>query len=102
MGTRFEYDKKRIGNKLRYYRKRNNLSAEYVRDYLKIGSVQAIYKWENGTTIPAVDNFLALMELYGIDSFKKLTQERVIFDWEHAFFVECFGSDKTYCVYNVI
>lgn len=71
---RFEYDKKAIGQRLRYYRKKCNLTAEEVRDYLSLGSVQAIYKWENGVTIPAVDNFLALMELYEIDSFNAIVK----------------------------
>lgn len=64
---RFEYDKKLIGERLRFYRKKCNLTAEDVKEYLSLGSVQAIYKWENGTTIPAVDNFFALMELYGYE-----------------------------------
>ena len=95
---RFEYDKKVIGQRLRYYRKKCNLTAEEVREYLSLGSVQAIYKWENGVTIPAVDNFLALMELYGVDSIRKITKQD---DWEQMLpiFIECHKSKVTLCVY---
>ena len=62
---RREYDMKIIGENLRKCRKKNNLSVIYVRDYLRIGSVQSIYKWEEGLCYPQADNLLARMELYG-------------------------------------
>lgn len=62
---RREYDMKIIGENLRRCREKNNLSVIYVRDYLRIGSVQSIYKWEEGLCYPQADNLLALMELYG-------------------------------------
>ena len=95
---RFEYDKKSIGEKLRYYRKKCNFTAEEVREYLSLGSVQAIYKWENGVTIPAVDNFLALMELYGIDSFQMIVEHR-IFSIQNPIFIEDHRNKSVYCVY---
>lgn len=38
-----------------------------VREYLQLGSVQAIYKYEAGLSYPPADTLLALMELYDID-----------------------------------
>lgn len=102
MKKRFEYDKKRIGSRLRYFRKKRNLTAEDVRKILQLGSVQAIYKWENGVTIPAVDNFLALMELYDITTFEMLTKNSISLDIDSIFFIECFKSKKTFCVYSMI
>lgn len=61
---RSEYDLKQIGNNLRKCRKRCDLSVEYVRDYLLLSSVQAVYKWEEGRCYPQADTLLALMELY--------------------------------------
>ena len=98
---RFEYDKKVIGERLRYFRKKSKLSAEDVRRFLSLGSVQAIYKWENGVTIPAVDNFLALMDLYGIESFRTLVPQPKEFDINKLIFIECYESKRTYCVYSV-
>lgn len=100
MESRFEYDKKEIGRRLRYYRKKSKLSAEDVREYLSLGSVQAIYKWENGVTIPAVDNFLALMELYGIDSFSMIAPKKIEVDSNRLIYIECYKSKKSYCVYS--
>ena len=45
---RLEYDKKVIGENLRELRVAKNISIEEVREYLQIGSQQAIYKWEEG------------------------------------------------------
>ena len=96
MEARFEYDKKEIGRRLRCYRKKANLSVDEVKSKLCLGSVQAIYKWENGITMPAVDNFLALMQLYGVDSIRKLVFKR---DTNKCFIVEYYRKDIDYMVW---
>lgn len=60
-----EYDLKVIGRNLRRLRKANHLTAQEVRDYLRLGSVQAVYKYERGLSYPQTDAMFALMELYG-------------------------------------
>lgn len=40
------------------------MSVEQVREYLCLGSVQAVYKYESGAGYPQADTLLALMELY--------------------------------------
>lgn len=67
MRKRPEYNKKLIGRNLRRCRRTKHISVEQVREYLRLGTVQAIYKWEEGTSYPQTDNMLALMELYGIE-----------------------------------
>jgi len=61
-----EYDKELIGKNLRRCRQAKNLSVEQVKEYLCIGSIQAIYKWEEGKSYPQTDTMFALMELYEI------------------------------------
>lgn len=63
---RLEYDKKVIGENLREFRIAKKLTIEEVREYLQIGSQQAIYKWEEGRCYPQADNLLALMQLYEV------------------------------------
>lgn len=62
-----EYDLKVIGENLRRLREAKSLSVEEVREYLRLGSVQAIYKYENGRSYPQTDTMFALMELYEAD-----------------------------------
>ena len=64
---RQEYDMKLIGRNLRRLREARNLSVENVREYLQLGSVQAIYKYEAGYNFPRADVLLALLELYQSD-----------------------------------
>ena len=59
-----EYDLKVIGENLKRLRKAKGLSVNDVREYLRLGSVQAVYKYENGKCYPQVDTMFALMELY--------------------------------------
>ncbi len=44
MKCRPEYDKKLIGRNLRRCRQAKNLTVDQVREYLSLGSVQAVYK----------------------------------------------------------
>ena len=64
MKYRTEYDLKVIGDNLRRLRLAKSLSVEQVREYLRLGSVQAVYKYEQGKGYPQTDTMLALMELY--------------------------------------
>lgn len=69
MKYRPEYNMQVVGRNLRRLREQKNLSVEEVRDYLCLGSVQAVYKYETGKGYPQVDTMFALMELYGADMY---------------------------------
>ena len=47
-------------------REHHHITVGHVREYLCLGSVQAIYKYEAGVGYPQADTMLALMELYGV------------------------------------
>jgi len=64
MICRPEYDMKVVGQNLKRLRVAKNLSVDDVREYLCLGSVQAIYKYEKGKSYPQADTMFALMELY--------------------------------------
>ena len=65
MVYRPEYDMKVVGRNLKRLRLAKHLSVDDVREYLCLGSVQAIYKYEKGLNYPQADTMFALMELYG-------------------------------------
>ena len=65
MNYRPEYDMKVVGRNLKRLRRANHLSVDDVREYLCLGSVQAVYKYEKGESYPQADTMFALMELYG-------------------------------------
>ena len=67
LNYRPEYDMKLIGRNLRRLREAKHLSVEEVREYLRLGSVQAVYKYERGKGYPQADTMFALMELYEAD-----------------------------------
>ena len=67
MRQRPEYDLNVIGRNLKRLREANHLTVREVRDYLRLGSVQAVYKYEKGISYPQTDAMFALMELYGAE-----------------------------------
>ena len=71
--VRREYDFHIIGSNLKKLRIMNNMTVEYVREYMQLGTVQAIYKWERGDCLPQADSLLALMELYGVSRIDRVT-----------------------------
>ena len=50
--VRPEYDFRVIGRNLRKLRESKNLSVEDVRQYMQLGTIQAVYKWERGDGLP--------------------------------------------------
>ena len=56
-------DKKKTGVNLRRLMDKRDLSVKEVQEYLKLGSVQSVYHWLNGISLPTVDNLYALSQL---------------------------------------
>ena len=54
------------GRKIRELRKNSNLKVSDIVDFMGLESVQAVYKWQRGETLPSVDNLFALSRLFGI------------------------------------
>lgn len=67
MKFRPEYDMKLIGRNLKRLREAHQFSVEDIKEYLCLGSVQAVYKYESGNGYPQADSLLALMQLYRAD-----------------------------------
>lgn len=59
-------DKKRTGIHLRRLMDERGLSVKDVQQYLGLGSVQSVYHWLNGLSMPTIDNLYALSELFQI------------------------------------
>jgi transcriptional regulator with XRE-family HTH domain len=57
-------DKKATGNNLRRIMDMRGISAKDVQEYLRLGCVQSVYRWLDGTNMPTIDNLYALSELF--------------------------------------
>ena len=57
-------NKKRTGIRLRRIMDERGLSVKDVQQYLELGSVQSIYHWLNGLSMPTIDNLYALSKLF--------------------------------------
>lgn len=57
-------DKKKTGIHLRRIMDKRGLSVKDIQQYLNLGSVQSVYHWLNGLSIPSIDNLYALSELF--------------------------------------
>ncbi len=56
-------DKRKTGIQLRKIMDRKGFSVKDIQEYLGLGSVQSIYHWLNGISMPTIDNLYALSEL---------------------------------------
>lgn len=75
MKKRPEYNLNATGENLRRLREEKHFSAEDVRRYMGLASVQSVYSWERGENFPAADNLLALAELYEVSPTRMLVKE---------------------------
>ena len=59
-------DKKKTGINLRLLMDKRGFTVKDVQQYLKLGSVQSIYHWLNGISLPTLDNLYALSYLFQV------------------------------------
>ena len=59
-------DKKKTGINLRLMMDERGLTVKDVQHYLGLGSVQSVYHWLNGLSLPTVDNLYALSYLFQV------------------------------------
>lgn len=59
-------DKRKTGVHLRQLMDERGLSVKDVQQYLGLGSVQSVYHWLNGSSLPNVDNLYILSALFQI------------------------------------
>lgn len=69
-------DKRKTGIQLRKLMDKNGLSVKEVQQYLELGSVQSVYHWLNGISLPTVDNLYALSELFQVPMEERLCGNR--------------------------
>lgn len=56
-------DKKKTGLNLKRIMDKRGVTVKEVQDYLGLGSIQSIYHWLNGSSLPTIDNLYAMSEL---------------------------------------
>lgn len=59
-------NKRETGVNLRRIMDMRGISVKEVQQYLELGSVQSIYHWINGISMPSIDNLYALSELFKV------------------------------------
>ena len=69
-------DKRKTGIQLRKLMDDKGLSVKDVQQYLGLGSVQSVYHWLNGISLPSVDNLYALSELFQVSMDEMLCGNR--------------------------
>lgn len=59
-------DRSATGLNIRRIMDERNLTAKEVQEYLCLGTVQSVYHWFNGISMPTVDNLYAMSELFQV------------------------------------
>lgn len=63
------------GANIRAIRKQRGLSVKDLQDIFGFTTPQAIYKWQQGVTLPTVDNLVVLASVFGVPMEKILVIE---------------------------
>lgn len=54
------------GKRISELRTAAGVSVKDLQDYFGFATPQAIYKWQHGTAMPTIDNFVGLSMLFGV------------------------------------
>lgn len=60
-------DMVRTGARITAIRKKNGISVKELQNIFGFATPQAIYKWQQGTALPTVDNLLVLSAVFGMN-----------------------------------
>lgn len=86
------------GMRIQQIMRQRNLTVKDVQNYLNLSSVQSIYHWLNGKSLPTVDNLYALSELFQIPMDAMIAGDR---KYDRLFFDESFYT-RMYTVYMIM
>lgn len=53
-------DRRETGINIRRIMDERGITAKGVQEYLSLGTVQSVYHWINGISMPTIDNFYAM------------------------------------------
>ncbi len=59
-------DMVKTGQNIKVLRKKAGLTVKDLQEVFGFGTPQAIYKWQKGTALPAIDNLVVLASLFGV------------------------------------
>ena len=59
-------DMRRTGLRITQLRKASGKSVRDLQDIFGFGTPQAIYKWQQGVSMPTIDNLLVLSVIFGV------------------------------------
>lgn len=57
-------DMQATGRRIRELRQMHKISIQTLRESMQLESVQAIYKWERGASVPSLDNMILLSKIF--------------------------------------
>lgn len=56
----------RTGENIRHLREQSGLSVKDLQEIFGFATPQAIYKWQQGTSLPSIDNLVVLAKLFDV------------------------------------
>ena len=58
------FDMEETGKNIKFLRETAGLSVKKLADILEFETVQGIYRWQEGKTLPAIENLILLSNLF--------------------------------------
>lgn len=64
MCTTIQINMKATGNNIARMRKEKGITIRQIQEEMGFNTPQAIYKWQNGATLPSLENLVVLAEMF--------------------------------------
>ena len=67
---------KSTGNNIKMLREKKGMSVKSLSEFMEFESVQAVYNWQKGRSLPSLENLMVLSEL-----FDEAIEGILIYEW---------------------
>ena len=64
MCTTIQINMQKTGERISCLRKEKGITIKQIQEEMGFNTPQAIYKWQNGTTLPSLENLVVLAEMF--------------------------------------
>lgn len=91
-------DRQATGENLRMLMNQRGITVKDVQQYLGLASVQSVYHWLSGISMPTIDNLYALSELFLIPIDEMVCGNRSVSDFK----IKDADSKRIYMYYQKI
>ncbi|SHN56839.1 Helix-turn-helix domain-containing protein [Butyrivibrio hungatei DSM 14810] len=97
-----QIDRNRTGARIKYIMDNKGVTVKDVAEYFNFASVQSVYHWIEGKSLPTLDNIYALSEMLSVPVDELLVGDRLVkYNFSKNEYISRISSYYEYLIKNI-